>query len=279
MNSFTPVRGIMILILTIVSTYIISPILSVMVLHCIPGVSPYIRLHIPYLVMFLTLCIGTKLIAKSSLSVMFAESNGIFRSRFAIEVAIVYFIMMVLFSLLKGDLKPNPPPMRRYIISFIPILIMTPLQCIAEEMIFRVLPARIIYKDRLPDRLLASLPLIIITGILFTLPHIGNREVRESSQMLLPILCYFLWGGLAAFISVATDGFEAAAAMHIANNLYIALIVNYEGSSMPTQSIFKAKPAGSMDTLIETVVVFAVIYLFALKRGECKNGFMPTRRN
>ena len=155
------------------------------------------------------------------------------------------------------------------------ILMLTPIQTVSEEIFFRVLPAKIAYRDDAPATILQSLPLIFISGFIFMVPHLGNTEVQDASTMILPMLYYFIWGALAMAFSLATDGFEAPAAMHAVNNTFIALAVNYEGSSMPTEALFIRADAGTAVTLAETIAIFAILFIFAYRKGYILSGYMP----
>ena len=106
-------------------------------------------------------------------------------------------------------------------------------------------------------------------------PHLGNTEVQDASTMILPMLYYFIWGALAMAFSLATDGFEAPTAMHAVNNTFIALAVNYEGSSMPTEALFIRADAGTAATLAETIAIFAILFIFAYRKGYILSGYMP----
>ena len=56
--------------------------------------------------------------------------------------------------------------------------------------------------------------------------------------------------------------------MHITNNLYIALLVNYEGSSLPSASVFltEMNPDSPM-VIIETIALFALLLTYSARKG------------
>ncbi len=250
-------------------------------LHGLPeDAAAYVYLHIPYIFLFLSMLLGTHLLLHTDFRTILSGSSGVFRRSVFWKAFLIYIALMAAAALIRGkSMHFNRINQAVLLLNAIPVLLLTPMQALSEELLFRVMPLRLVTKEKMPESLIASLPLIIISGLLFALPHIGNREVAEASNALLPVICYFLWGAGAMFISIATDGFETAAAMHIANNLFIALVVNYEGSSMPVHTLFTAPPAGNLATLFETIAVFSVIYIHACIKGLCRPRFMPGRRN
>ena len=279
-NHFQPVMGILVIVVSLTLWLVFGPVLALVAMHYMTALpeslSMYIGVHIPYIMMFLGLFLGAKFLLKTKLRLLLSGSERKFRWKFFFAAALIYIIFMaVAVPFVSGGVNKSGVTLTEYIITLFPVLLLTPIQAVSEEIFFRALPARIVYKDKLPQTLLEGLPLIIISGIIFMIPHLGNREVTSSASAILPMLCYFSWGSLAMFLALATDGFEAPAAMHAANNLFIALFVNYEGSSMPAKALFTAKSAGSLATLIETIIVFLILYLFALKSGKCIEGFIP----
>ena len=103
---------------------------------------------------------------------------------------------------------------------------------------------------------------------------LGNPEVVLSEEAVLPMLYYFLWGAAAAYLAVETGGFEAPCAMHAVNNLYIALIVNYPDSAMPTEALLiDSTPASSITTLLYALLAFIVIHGLSVWRGYIEEGF------
>ena len=223
---------------------------------------------------FIGLLFGSNTLLKTRLRDLAGSPKG-FRIRYAAEAGVIYLIFSSILTLIHiSHVSVNDASLQDRIIFILPVLLLTPLQTVSEEIFFRALPARIVYRDKLPETALKALPYAVICGFLFLLPHLWNPEIQNSQQMLLPMLYYFLWGAMAAFLSVATGGFEASIAMHTANNLYIALVANYPGSAMPTEALLIDSAADSAGSAaIAAVVVFIIIYSYSLWRGYVLEGF------
>ena len=285
-NTFTPVIGVLVLLLAMVLWMNFGPLAAILYLSwpfastgALGVVQDYITIHIPFLLMFLGLLFGANMLLKTKLRELLGSNTG-YRWKYSLEVCGIYLLFSIILTLLHvRDVSVTPVPLQEKLLFVIPVLILTPLQATAEEIFFRALPARIVYKDILPDSPLKALPLSVICGFLFLLPHLGNAEVTASSNMIIPIIYYFAWGALAAYLAVATGGFEAPVAMHAMNNLYIALFVNYPDSSMPTSSIFvDSAPISSATTVIASILSFVIIFAFSEKMGYVLDGFKWLRR-
>jgi len=70
---------------------------------------------------------------------------------------------------------------------------------------------------------------------------------------------YPLIGILLATIALRDGRLELAIGLHAVNNVFLALIANYEGSALTTESIFTAReldPVYSLVTMIIGTLVF-----------------------
>ena len=280
-NTFSPVAGVLVLLLSFVLWMNFGTLFAAL-FYAWPGskaglladIRGYIAIHIPFCLMFIGLLFGSNALLKTRLRDLAGSPKG-FRIRYAAEAGVIYMIFSSILTLVHiSHVSVNDASLQDRIIFILPVLLLTPLQTVSEEIFFRALPARIVYRDKLPETALKALPYAVICGFLFLLPHLWNPEIQNSQQMLLPMLYYFLWGAMAAFLSVATGGFEASIAMHTANNLYIALVANYQGSAMPTEALLIDSAADSAGSAaIAAVVVFIIIYSYSLWRGYVLEGF------
>ena len=140
---------------------------------------------------------------------------------------------------------------------FLPIaLVITPIQTTAEELFFRgYLMQGIGLKTR------SLLIPILGSSLLFMLPHLLNPEVKLN--FFLMALFYLLFGIFFAVITVKDNSLELAMGVHAANNLFVALIVNYSNSTLPSPSIIRVSRFEPLSSLIGFIVV-AVIFCFVI---------------
>lgn len=281
-GSFSAAGGIISLLAALIAWLLIGPLAAGALLHAFPdggNAAAYIALNIPYMLMMLSFALAFRLLGTGIPEAIAGKSRG-FRAGYAAECAAIYLLAMIIISLLSLDtIAWNPVPVRNKLLFLLLVLLITPIQTTAEEILFRALPMRIAYGWKLPRTALESIPPVILTGLLFTFPHLLNPEVEAAGNALLPLLYYFLWGAAAAFLAIATDGFEAPVAMHAANNIYIAAAVNYTSSPLPTASFFidsgNSADAASIACML---AIFLIIYLHSLRSGQVLPPFAFRKR-
>jgi uncharacterized protein len=157
------------------------------------------------------------------------------------------------------------------IASYLPFLLLalifTPIQTTAEELFFRgyLLQAtgRVTGAGTLARRLVAA----IINGILFALPHAANPEVQLDPVLLM--LFFFGMGAFLAWITLEDGTAELAIGAHAANNLFVALLVNYDRSALPTPALVmtdRLDPLYSLIAFIVSAVIFTLLVFTVLRR-------------
>lgn len=174
----------------------------------------------------------------------------------------VYFILISLLSIVSVILSPSG-----YQLTFRPIqfliflpvaLVLTPIQASAEELFFRgYLMQGIGLKIRNP------LVPIVLSSVLFMLPHLLNPEAKSNLPVMA--LFYFSLGAFLAFITVKDNSLELAMGAHSANNLFIALILNYTNSALPSPSIFTGPEGDPGSGLVGFIVVASIFCLIVFK--------------
>lgn len=277
-NEFSSILGFLVIMLAFICWMSFGPMLSFGIMSIklfqsgtFECLGDYLIVHSPYILMFLALLFGSNLILKTKLRELIAGGKK-YRYEYSFLVGLIYILFLGVVSLLQiANIEVDPYPIKNKAIMLIPILALTPMQAVSEEIFFRALPARLVYHNELPSTSIKAIPIIVVSGLLFLIPHLANPEV--SVNAIFSIIYYFLWGAGAMALGIYTNGFEAPVAMHIANNLYIALIVNNSISSMPTHAIFiNQGTVSSIFVVIEAIIVFAMIFLFSymLKRRSSK---------
>ncbi len=141
------------------------------------------------------------------------------------------------------------------------ILIMTPLQSATEEFVFRGYVIQS-FGVKIKNGVILS----VISGILFTLPHLANPEVFASAEQgfistLCMVLNYFVIGMAFALVTVRTNSLEAAIGAHTVNNLICFVLVGYPDNVLPTNTVFYTSNFDSEGGLISAIVTAALFYL------------------
>lgn len=147
-------------------------------------------------------------------------------------------------------------------ILFLPfILILTPIQTSAEELLFRGYWLQGV--GRLTRNFLA---LAIVNGILFALPHMLNPEVLANpNSTLLLFMNYFLTGAALAVYTLRDNRLELALGAHASNNLFAALFVNYQDSALTTPAFFTNPVLDATFGTISLIMIAVAFYLIVFR--------------
>ena len=140
------------------------------------------------------------------------------------------------------------------------ILLMTPIQTTAEELVFRgyVLQG---FGLKIKNGWLLSL----ISGVIFMLPHLANPEVFASTKMsafdtICTVLNYFVVGALLAIVTIKSNSLEIAIGVHAINNLFCFLVVSFPDAALATNTIFFTSNFDPVMQLIYTLIISVAFY-------------------
>lgn len=149
----------------------------------------------------------------------------------------------------------------RFMIYAVVSLIFIPMQAGTEEIVFRG------YLNQWLAHIVKNKWIaFVITSALFAAMHLSNPEATKGAEdgiLLLTMSSYFIFGFVACLMVWMDDGLESAIGFHAANNTFAAIFVNYEGSVLPTPSLFMATPNTVIDvptTLLATLLIAAILY-------------------
>jgi len=70
---------------------------------------------------------------------------------------------------------------------------------------------------------------------------------------------YFLFGYILCVIVYFEGGLEAVIGIHAANNLFAATLVNYEGSVLPTPSLFLSGAPDGQGSLMAISIYMGIV--------------------
>lgn len=157
----------------------------------------------------------------------------------------------------------------RYYLSFDPerffpfaalVLVLTPVQTTTEELVFRGYAMQGLGLVIRPPVLIA-----VLSAAIFTVPHLMNPEVQQHGALLMAG-SYFAIGLLLAAVTLRDGRLELAIGIHAVNNLLLALITNYEGSVLTTESVFTARELDPEYSLVSLVAASLLFYGWFFRR-------------
>ena len=119
--------------------------------------------------------------------------------------------------------------------AFLPYLLIAlallPMQTTAEELFFRGWIQRWLDNGKKKQWSIS-----ILSGAIFSLPHLANPEVA-GNEILFPIISYGATGFMLAWVTYRDKSLELAIGAHFANNLLAALLVSSQDSALPSVSL------------------------------------------
>ena len=204
-------------------------------IRALPAWSSAATVLISFLPLLLATLLAYRIILKKNLKSLFTSHDKYSYKRTWIGFASLALISIAFGSL---DLILN---WDSYTFSFkasafLPYLLIAftllPIQTTAEELFFRGWIQR--WLDNGKKR---QWSISILSGAIFSLPHLANPEVA-GNELLLPIISYGATGFMLAWVTYRDKSLEIAIGAHFANNLLTALLVSTEDSALPSVSLF-----------------------------------------
>jgi hypothetical protein len=231
---------------------------------------PYLKANAPFLAMALGIVVSGKLLLTSSPRSLITD-HSTFRFALFFKSMGAYLLAAMLFLLLGLMAEPeayttSDASALEHLMLLPLVLVLTPIQTSSEEVVFRVFPIRAVQGEKLRRGAMRNVLACVLSAILFTSPHLSNRELGSAESPTLVLVFYALFGGLVTALSIATGGFEPALAIHAANNLFVALICNYQGSSLPSLPLLTTtKAIGTPMDLLQLIIGLLMVFLVVRK--------------
>jgi uncharacterized protein len=153
---------------------------------------------------------------------------------------------------------------KRFLLFLPAVVVLTPIQTAAEELLFRgyILQGLALWTHK-------RLVLVLISGLLFMIPHLGNPEL--SAGFFPVALYYFASGCFLCFITLKTNGLEASIGAHCSGVFFSTAVANYSNSVFETESIFFSTDLNAFYAR-GSFSVMAIIYCLIMFRGGKEEG-------
>ena len=191
-----------------------------------------------------------------------------FRWGRVVQAFIIGWAVLFAFSFIGGALTGNAPEWQfdasRFFVFAAISLLLLPIQSATEEIVVRG------YMNKGLIALFANKWVaFVLTSGLFTALHLSNPEAlsgAEEGKLAIVMSGYFFFGFAACLMVLIDDGLESAIAVHAANNTFAGVFVNYEGSVLPTPSLWMVESQPTADSLGTIVVLLVILGLLWVTR-------------
>ena len=134
------------------------------------------------------------------------------------------------------------------------VLLLTPLQTITEELL-----TRSYFLQMLGHFTRHPIVLVILNALFFALLHLLNPEIAAYGATAT-LVSYFVVGAFLALVTLRDNGAELAIGIHAANNMFVAVLVNYKGSALFTNAIFTMSEVNVWSGTVTYIVSAAIMY-------------------
>jgi len=224
----------------------------------------FVAVNLSIFMMLAGLALVVKLIHRRALSTLVSPDGRLDWARMRRSAA-TWVALMAVVTAAEHALFPE-----RYYFSFnaarffvfLPLVVLlTPLQCLAEELVFRGYAMQGL--GLLTRRPLA---IVVLSSLIFTAPHLLNPEAQAHGVVIVAA-SYVTMGMLLATIALRDGRLELAIGVHAVNNVFLGLVANYDGSALMTESLFTARELDPVYSLVMLIVAAAVFYGWTFRRG------------
>lgn len=239
-----------------------------------PSLESFIIINLQFITFILGIFLAVKVLHQRKFLSLVSADGKIDFSRLVAGFA-VWFVMQL--SLIAVNIILNPSnfaftfePSQWFPLLFA-ALILTPIQTSAEELFFRgyvIQGLSLITKRRLI--------LIILSSILFMLPHFLNPEMQRGAVWMA--LFYFGFGVFTAVITLKDNRLELALGVHAANNLSL-LFVTSKDSVLPTKAIWTIQETGAVQGDLFVFILFCAIFFYIFFGKKFDENKMDTRKS
>ncbi len=233
------------------------------------GVSPlaYALFLLTFPAALVGLYFGWKVAHRKSLTALHT-SFARFRWGRALQAGLITWAVLFAFSFVGGAVTGNAPAWQfdasRFFIFALISLTLLPIQSATEEIVVRG------YMNKgLVEGLGNKWVAFVITSGLFTALHLANPEATagaEAGNLAVVMSGYFFFGFAACLMVLIDDGLESAIGVHAANNTFAGVFVNYEGSVLPTPSLWQVRAEPTTDSVATILVLSAILGLLWVTR-------------
>lgn len=274
-NKYKPLLIILIIVFASVCYLVFGPLTAAVIARLagsadsvfLQRLTDYAIVNTPKVILFLAVLFGAKAILHTSLRDLVSDHGFRFRQYF--KYLLISTLIVTLFSLVDASGIEYVEGAWLNRLMFLPFaLIFTPIQCLSEELFYRVLPARFALGEKLKTNNTNLVILSIFSGFIFTLPHMPGSDYALTPDKSGLLFYYFSFGFLAMILSLYTEGFEVAIATHTAINLSSVLFVSYSESALTSFPILMKEglPSVMFSNIALYSLFIVMIFLVTLER-------------
>lgn len=248
--------------LPMMATYFLSEVRSIDVVDSISinhgHTLTLLLLVLPFTIGLLAFFLCVKYIHQWKIKTLFTGNEAFRFKRMFTAFGVWFILSLLLFYFQKTEeIIFQFDPTQFFGLLFVTIVFMS-IQVIFEEVLFRGFLMQWIGRSGAKSWIV-----VIITGVLFGLMHMGNPEVKMLGNVVA--IYYIVSGIFLGLLTWLDNGLELPIGYHLATNFFASLIVTNDWQAFQTDALFIDKsPAhfniSDMLILFSTQAVFFLIF-------------------
>jgi membrane protease YdiL (CAAX protease family) len=229
----------------------------------------YVSVHLAFLFLLGGLFLAVKWVHQRPFCTLVCPGTSLRLERLG-QGLVVWLLLLSIAPLLEIGLHPLAYQWtfaaEQWLVWLPLVLLLTPLQAATEELLFR---GYLLQGMSLLSRNFWFLTLS--NSLLFASLHLSNPEASSSQGWAF--LFYFVAGFFPALITLKDGSLELAIGYHIANNLFVALLVKPKVSVLDTPAILTA--TGDLDLRLGLVIfgLAAIVFYYVFFARRLGVGF------
>jgi uncharacterized protein len=224
--------------------------------------------HVIYIGMFVGIWIAVRFVHKRSITSLITASSRVNWNQiwwgFGIYFGLFTVFTFVDFMIFPNHYSVNVFNFSDFLLLFVIVLILVPIQTTVEELIFRGFLLQWFAK-KLSNPIILSLIIAVIFGSL----HFANPEMDRS--VLWIGLNYVFVGFMLTFIAVKMGSLELSIGVHAANNMLLSWFLadsNSVNGNIP--AIFRMNDDSPVFSLLWSICIFAIFYIMSMRKYKGK---------
>ncbi|MEH7121264.1 type II CAAX endopeptidase family protein, partial [Neobacillus vireti] len=231
------------------------------------GINPllyFALINSPFLFWFLGLFVAIRFIHKRKFISLMTPNRKIDWKRIGFGF-IIFFVILGLTSIIDcllntEDYSFNHVRVSDFLILFVLVLVLTPIQTTCEELFFRGYLMQFFGKWVRTPFLLS-----LIAGSIFGALHFTNPEMGYSP--LLVGADYLLTGFIWCYITAKTNSSELSIGAHAANNMLLGWFITMDDSAMGNlPSLFVVRNINPAISLMWTIISLGIFLFISLRK-------------
>lgn len=260
-------------ILSFTTILLAVPVILMIIFPSAKGNLLYLRLMAGYPISLMII----QIIMKKTRGYGLEKITGKIDKKLFVCIFLTLIFVSLIFSIRERGIERNDASFHRILLSTLISVLFIPMQCYSEELIFRIIPQKMM-SNGFSSRIWEKAAISVISSLFFALLHLPNSEAQLFNSQAVSFMYYFISALFLCLISLMEKGYTAPIAYHTANNLFIAVIISRkDAATIPSEPFFffcgNFESLNSIISLAWAMLITIAIILIYKKRQKRRAGY------